>query len=144
MIPVALSWAVTAHFIAGLSESAFVKTSVGSVDHLRRNVLRSFERAMLSKALVSLPENEGTSSESSLRVSDGGGPPRLESEIAVRSNVLPFPAGPDPSQRRITLTVAELVAILKAANTAPESLTAALAAAGVVSNPQSTLPDGKN
>lgn len=136
MIPIALSWAVTAHIIAGLSESAFVESSIGSVEHLRRNVLRTFERAIFSAADVS---DEGASGVST-PVSERRTSPRFGSEVPFRSNVVPFRAGPDPSQQRITLTVAELVEILKASNSAPESLSAALAAAGLPTNSSPTRP----
>jgi len=76
MIPIALSWAVTAHIIAGLSESAFVESSIGSVEHLRRNVLRTFERAMFSAADVSDVALSGVSTP----VSDRRTSSRLEGE----------------------------------------------------------------
>lgn len=50
MASVALSWAVMAHQLSGLTASEDLQATVASVDHLRRNTQRSFARAFEVKS----------------------------------------------------------------------------------------------
>jgi len=126
MVSVAMSWIKTAGEFDEASVIDHIPTVECWLTPLRRSVWKTFYMAILN-GNGGIPPL-GSADESFTEFIESR--PRILQDMQTGGNVVPFPFGSFDTQTRINLTVADLVAIL-AAIAAPETLSAALAAAGI-------------